>query len=32
MTHPWVIGYRRALFWQDWWHYVDIDTQLKPIA
>ena len=20
-----VVGYRRPLFWQEWWHYVDID-------
>jgi hypothetical protein len=25
MTQPWVIGYRRPVFWQEWWHYVDID-------
>ena len=25
MTYPWLIGYRRTLFWQEWWHYVDID-------
>lgn len=30
MAHPWVIGYRRALFWQDWWQYVDIDESKKP--
>jgi ABC-type transport system substrate-binding protein len=24
-----VIGYRRPLFWQEWWHYVDIDTGAK---
>ncbi|WP_395701079.1 ABC transporter substrate-binding protein [Aquabacterium sp.] len=22
---PWVVGYRRPLFWQDWWQYIDID-------
>jgi hypothetical protein len=26
MTQPWLLGYRRPLFWQDWWHMVDIDT------
>jgi ABC-type transport system substrate-binding protein len=26
MAYPWVIGYRRPVFWQEWWHYVDIDT------
>jgi hypothetical protein len=25
MTQKHVIGYRRPVFWQDWWHYVDID-------
>jgi hypothetical protein len=25
MLHAWVIGYRRPLFWQEWWHMVDID-------
>ena len=30
MVHPWVTGYRRALFWQDWWHYVDVDMSQKP--
>ncbi|MES2958833.1 MAG: ABC transporter substrate-binding protein [Pseudomonadota bacterium] len=30
MLYPWVLGYRRPLFWQEWWHMVDIDTRLKP--
>ncbi|MFN9187417.1 MAG: ABC transporter substrate-binding protein [Betaproteobacteria bacterium] len=25
--HPWLHGYRRPLFWQTWWQYVDIDVQ-----
>jgi ABC-type transport system substrate-binding protein len=25
MAHPQLVGYRRPLFWQDWWHVVDID-------
>jgi len=25
LLHPWVSGYRRALFWQEWWHMVDVD-------
>jgi ABC-type transport system substrate-binding protein len=25
MSYPWVIGYRRPVFWNEWWHYVDID-------
>ncbi|HSB99662.1 MAG TPA: ABC transporter substrate-binding protein [Burkholderiaceae bacterium] len=27
MFHGWVKGYRRPLFWQEWWHMVDIDPQ-----
>jgi ABC-type transport system substrate-binding protein len=27
MAQPTLIGYRRPLFWQDWWQYVDIDTE-----
>jgi len=30
MVHPWLIGYRRPLFWNRWWHMVDIDPTLKP--
>ncbi len=30
MAQPWLIGYRRAVFWQDWWQYVDIDTSRLP--
>ena len=30
MAYPWLIGYRRVIFWQDWWQYVDIDTTLMP--
>ena len=29
MTQPQVVGYRRAVFWQDWWQYVDIDDSLR---
>ncbi len=29
MWHPWVLGYRRPLFWLDWWHMVDVDTDLR---
>jgi hypothetical protein len=24
LIQPWVFGYRRPLFWQDWWQYVDV--------
>jgi ABC-type transport system substrate-binding protein len=30
LAQPWLIGYRRALFWQNWWEYVDIDESKKP--
>jgi ABC-type transport system substrate-binding protein len=30
MWHPWVIGYKRPLFWQEWWHMADIDLERKP--
>jgi ABC-type transport system substrate-binding protein len=26
LLHGWVEGYRRPLFWLEWWHMVDIDT------
>jgi ABC-type transport system substrate-binding protein len=25
LAHRHLIGYRRPLFWQNWWEYVDID-------
>ncbi len=30
MAHPWLIGYRRPLFWQDFWQYLDIETGKLP--
>ncbi len=30
MSQAWLIGYRRPLFWQEWWHMVDIDTSKIP--
>lgn len=30
MARPQVVGYRRPLFWQDWWQFVDIDHSLVP--
>jgi ABC-type transport system substrate-binding protein len=30
MWHPWVIGFRRPLFWNEWWHMVDIDSTKRP--
>ena len=32
LYHPWLIGYRRPQFWQEWWHRVDIDTELRDRA
>jgi hypothetical protein len=29
MWHPWVSGFRRPVFWQEWWHMVDIDPRLR---
>ncbi|MES2714613.1 MAG: ABC transporter substrate-binding protein [Pseudomonadota bacterium] len=30
MAHPWLLGYRRALFGNRWWHMVDIDQNRQP--
>ena len=30
LVHPWLIGYRRPLFWNEWWHVVDIDDARRP--
>ncbi len=30
MAQPQLVGYRRTLFWNEWWQYVDIDTSLVP--
>ena len=32
LLHPWVTGYRRAPFWQDWWHQVDVDPARRAAA
>ncbi len=32
LAMPWVIGFRRPLFWQDYWQYLDIDGSLLPAA
>ena len=29
MTQARLVGYRRTVFWQDWWQYVDIDPALR---
>jgi hypothetical protein len=30
LWHPWMVGFRRPLFWQEWYHMVDIDLSKKP--
>ena len=32
LWHPWVIGFRRPLFWNEWWHLVDIDEGMRAAA
>jgi ABC-type transport system substrate-binding protein len=32
LAWPWLIGYRRPPYWQDWWAYVDIDTAKQAQA
>jgi ABC-type transport system substrate-binding protein len=32
LLHPWVFGYRRSIFWNNWWHMVDVDPARKPPA
>jgi ABC-type transport system substrate-binding protein len=27
LSHPWLMGYRRPAFWQEWWHMVDTDSE-----
>jgi len=29
MAQPQLVGYRRTVFWQDWWQFVDIDDSLR---
>ncbi|HEY9105526.1 MAG TPA: ABC transporter substrate-binding protein [Roseateles sp.] len=31
IQQPWMSGYRRPLFWQDFWQFVDIDPSKQPI-
>jgi len=30
LSQPWLVGYRRPVFWNDWWQYVDIDVSKRP--
>lgn len=32
LVQPWLLGCRRTLFWQDWWHRVDIDLSQHPVV
>ena len=32
LLHPWVHGYRRTPFWNEWWHMVDVDSALRDQA
>ena len=32
VLHPWVHGYRRPVFWQNWYHMVDIDPERRVPA
>ncbi len=29
MAHAWVTGFRRTVFWQDLWQYIDVDPGLR---
>jgi ABC-type transport system substrate-binding protein len=31
IQQPWMSGYRRPLFWQDFWQFVDIDPARQPV-
>jgi ABC-type transport system substrate-binding protein len=32
LAHPWVIGFRRAPYWLDFWQYVDVDMAAREKA
>jgi ABC-type transport system substrate-binding protein len=32
MAQPWMVGYRRPLFWNHWWSYVDVDATAQAAA
>ena len=29
LAQPWLMGYRRPVFWYDWWHLADIDLEKR---
>jgi len=31
IEQPWMSGYRRPLFWQDFWQFIDIDPSQQPV-
>ncbi len=32
LSHPWLIGFRRQFFSQEWWQYADIDAEMQAGA
>ena len=32
LLQPWVLGYRRPVFWNEWWQHVDIDLARAPVV
>ncbi|MBK1615892.1 bicyclomycin resistance protein [Rubrivivax gelatinosus] len=32
MWQPWVSGFRRPVFWNEWWHLVDVDPEMRAKA
>ena len=32
LWYPWLIGYRRPTFWNEWWHLVDVDPEMRAKA
>ncbi len=29
LVHPWLVGFRHPVFWNEWWQYIDIDTEMQ---
>jgi len=32
LTQPWLSGYRRPLFWQEQWMFMDVDMAMRAKA
>lgn len=32
LAHAQLLGYRKTLFWQEWWHYADIDDSQRVVG